>query len=67
MDVSNQVTAPKNVVTVTLVIYVREGIPPVYMMKITKGMEEKDRPVVMERKKSTADVNAASNCANEIV
>ena len=41
MDVSNQVTMPKNVVTVILVSYVREDIPPVYMMKITKGLKRK--------------------------
>lgn len=41
MDVSKQVTALRNVVTVTLASYVREGIPPVYMMKITKGMRRK--------------------------
>ncbi len=32
-----------------------------------KRHEEKDRPVVMDRKKSTDNVNAASYCANEIV
>lgn len=32
-----------------------------------KGHEEKDRPVSMERRKITANVNTASNCTNEIV
>ena len=41
MDVPNQVTALRSVVTVTLGSYVREGIPPVYMMKTTKGMRRK--------------------------